>query len=197
MASRVLFSFRMKLLTSAAIVAAMAAHAHADAFELKNLEGFETCMQLDEMVVTEETADGSQSRFLSEVEIQVRCVASATRLLATAKKKDAIVPFIAATKRLSAPVNALPLVDLAVRVSLTSCNDNEIYDVLAAALELPSDFGSYVARTKPIVARCLKDKAFQKDFTDELGSHNKTLSAHACDVLLEQKLIVSCKGSKP
>jgi hypothetical protein len=187
----------MKLMISAALLAAMAPRAHADVFELRNLEDFETCMQLDELLVTEETADGRQSRFLSEVEIQQRCIASATRLLATAKKKDVIMPFIDATKRLSAPVNALPLIDLAVGVSLSSCNNSEIYDALAAALDLPSGTGTYLARAKPIVVRCLKDKTFQKDFTEELGSHDKNLAAHTCDVLLEQKLVKSCKGSKP
>jgi hypothetical protein len=51
----------MKLLAIAALT-----RAHADAFELRNLEGFETCMQLDEMLVTEMTADGSQYRWLSD-----------------------------------------------------------------------------------------------------------------------------------
>jgi hypothetical protein len=152
-------------------------------------------MQIDDMIVTETTATGSQSRHLDEIEIQVRCIASAARLLATAKKQAAIMPFIAATKRLSAPINALPLIDLATRVALPSCN--ELYDVLESALELPDDFGHYVAHAKPIAARCLKDKAFQKGFTDELGSREKLLAAHACDLLLEQKLIQSCTGSKP
>ncbi len=152
----------MKWILSTAILAALITQAHADAFTFMDLDGFEACLQLDEMVMTEKTADGSQSRFLSEVEIQGRCIASATRLLATTKNKDTIMPFIDATKRLSAPVNALPLIDLAVRVSPPSCNDSEIYAVLASALELPDDLGNYATRAKPTVARCLKDKTFQK-----------------------------------
>jgi len=187
----------MKWLVSAAVLTAMTTQARADVFDVKDLDGFEACLDLDELVETVHTPDGAQTRFVGKIEIQVRCIASATRLLANAKRKEAIMPFVDATKRLSAPVNALPLIDLVTRVSLPACNDSEIYDVLAAALEIPSELGGYVARAKPIVARCLKDTVFLKDFTDEVRSHDKHLAAHACDILLEQKLIKSCKGSKP
>lgn len=188
----------MKLLMIVVVLAAMTTRVHADAFEFSDVEGFEGCMQLDHLVETVRTGNGSQTRFLSEIEIQIKCIAAASQLLARAKKKDAIMPFIGAVKRLSAPVNALPLIDLVTRVSLPSCDDSENYDVLAAALELPGEpGGGYVARAKPIVVRCLKDKAFQKDLIDELGSREKNLAAHACDILLEQKLVKSCKGSKP
>jgi hypothetical protein len=188
----------MKALLTAAVLGAMTVPAHADAFDIKDLEGFEQCLQLDELLVTVRTADGTQTRLLGPAEIQPRCITAAAQLLASSKDKAAIMEFVEAVRRLSAKENSLELVDLVTRVSLPQCNDELVYDVLTAALdhhEKPKN--GYVARATPIAARCLKDKTFRKDFTDELKSTDKNLAIHACDILLQEKVVTSCKGSKP
>jgi hypothetical protein len=187
-----------KVISAAAVLAAMTAQARADAFEFKDVAGFETCLQLEDLVETVNTADGSQIRFLTELEIQGRCIDSAGRLLSGTKNKDTIMHFVDAVKRLSAPVNSLALIDLVVRLSPPACDDIEVYEVFASALELPDELaGNYLARAKPIVARCLKDKAFRKDFVEELHSRKTHLAAHACDILQNEKIVNSCKGTKP
>jgi hypothetical protein len=189
---------KLMLIGSAAVLAAMTTQVRADVFEFKDLDGFESCLQLDELVVTVKTASGSQTRLLNNLEIQGRCIDSAVQLLAGTKDKDTVMGFADAVKRLSAPENSLGLIDLAVRISPPSCNDLEVYSVLASALERPDQLAaSYVARAKPIVARCLKDKSFRKDFVEELHSRDKYLAAHACDILLQEKIVSSCKGTKP
>jgi len=198
-ASRVLFVRSMKpMLLAAAVLGAMTVRAHADAFDIKDLDGFEQCLQLDELLVTVRTADGTQTRLLGPREIQPRCITAGAQLLASSKDKAKIISFVDAVKRLSAAENALELVDLLTRVALPTCNDELVYDVLTAALEHPDKPRvGYVARATPIAARCLKDKSFRKDFSDELKSADKNLATHACDILLQEKVVTSCKGSKP
>ncbi len=171
------------------------ATARADAFAFKDIEGFEKCLQLDHLVESVTTPDGVQSRFLAPLEIQLRCIEAAEKLLAPAKNKDKLMSFVGAVKRLSAPENSLGLVSLVVDLAVASCNDSEIYDVLVRALEHNGD--AYVVRSTAIVKRCLKDKAFRKDFTDELASSDTNLAAHACEILRDEKLVTSCKRSKP
>jgi len=199
LASAVLLSPGMKLMIlTAAVLAAMTTRARADAFEIRDLGGFESCLQREEMLETVKTTNGSQVRLLSNLEIQARCIDSAVQLLAGTKRKDTVMRYVDAVKRLSAPVNSLPLIDLAVRISPPACNDIEVYEVLAAALELPDKLGaSYIARAKSIVARCLRDKSFRKDFVEELHSHDPQLAAHACDILQKEKIVSACKGSTP
>ena len=180
------------------MLAVMTAQARADVLEVKDLDGFETCLQLDELLVTVKTATGSQTRLLGNPEIQPRCIASAVQLLAGTKDQHTVLSFVDAVKRLSAPGNALELVDLVVRRSPAACNDTEVYDVLTSALERPDELaGNAIVRARPVVARCLKDKAFRKDFLEEIDSSNRHLAAHACDILRQEKLVTSCKGSKP
>jgi hypothetical protein len=188
----------MKWFLAATLVALMTTRARADAFEVQDLDSFEECLQLDELLVTVDTADGRQTRWLRPREIQPRCITAAAQLLATTKDKAKIMSFVEAVKRLSAPENALELVDLVTRVELPMCDDMTVYYILADALEHPdAPRAGYVARATPIVARCLKDKAFRTDFVDELHSADKNLVAHACDILRVEKVVTSCKGTKP
>jgi hypothetical protein len=46
------------------------------------------------------------------------------------------------------------------------------------------------------VKRCLKDKEFRKDFLEEQDSSDANISANACQILLEEKLVKSCKAAK-
>jgi hypothetical protein len=188
----------MRWLASAVVLVAMTTVVRADAFEIRDLDGFEACMELDELLVTVKTADGTQTRLLNPIEIQTRCISSAAQFLAASKDKDKIMGFVDAVKRLSASENALELIDLVIRVSPPSCDDLEVYEVLVTALDHPDQpRGGYVARAQPIVARCLKNPAFRKDFVEELQSHDRNLATHACVILVQEKIVTSCKGSKP
>ena len=181
----------------AAFVVASVREARADVFAFRDLDGFERCLSLDHLVVTEKTGSGSQTRLLGPIEIQPRCIDAAARLLASEKSKATVMSYVDAIKRLSAAENSIDLIDLVVKLSLPACDDSEVYDVIARVLERPASSGGYVARAKPIIKRCLKDAAFRKDFLEELGSDNKYLAANACDIAREEKLVKSCKGSKP
>jgi hypothetical protein len=167
-------------------------------FAFKDLDGFEKCLQTDHLVEKVNTDKGSQTRYLSQVEIQIRCVESAVKVLAPAKSKDTDLDFIGAVKRLSAPENALDLISVLVDHTITGCNDIAAYEVLTRSLARPKDTSksSYFTKAKTIVKRCLKDKDFKTDFMDEQTSENGHLGANACEILLEEKLVKSCKGTK-
>lgn len=170
--------------------------ARADVFAFKDLDGYEKCMQLDHLVETVNTDKGSQTRMLGEHEIQLRCIESAVKLLSASKNKDLMMDFVKATKRLSAPVNALDLISVLVDTSVVACNEMAVYEVLTRALSLPKDEKYYLTRVRSVVKRCLKDKDFRKDFLEEQDSSDANVSANACQILLEEKLVKSCKAAK-
>lgn len=184
-----------RIVLGLAIVAGSAATAHADVFAFKDLEGFEKCMSLDHLVESTRTDGGEQHRWLEPGEIQQRCVAAAVKLLAPTKNKDLALEFVKTTKRMSAPVQALPLIDLLVGWSLTTCNDMENYEVMMRPLDAPPDRWAF-PRAKAIIKRCLKDGAFKKDFLDEQDSEEGHRGENACHILLEEKLVKACKGGK-
>ncbi len=180
------------------VLAAAAAPARADVFAFKDLDGFEKCMQLDHLVETIKTDKGAQTRVLGPDEIQPRCIEAAAKLLAQAKNKDMAFDFVKATKRLSAHVNALELINVLVDLSLPHCNQMEVYDVLMEGLEVSKDdTGPYLKRARAAIKKCLKDKDFKKDFVDEKDSANEYRAANACQILLDEKIVKSCKGGKP
>jgi hypothetical protein len=168
--------------------------AHADVFGFKDLEGYEKCLQTDHVVETVKTDKGEQSRLLSPLEIQLRCVDSAVKLLTPSKDKALITSFIKTTKRMTAHENSLDLINLLVARSLPACNDMAIYEVLNRSLNRPRDTHrrSYFTRARAIVKRCLKDPQYRKDFLEEKDSSEDYLRANACAILLEEKLVKSC-----
>jgi hypothetical protein len=170
--------------------------AAADVFVFKDLDGFEKCMQTDHLVEKVKTDSGSQTRLLSPEEIQVRCVEAAAKLIAGAKNKDTGLAFVAATKRLSAPENALEIISPLVDFAVPACNEMAVYEVLLRGLSRDKDGNTVYAKTRSIVKRCLKDSEFKKDFLEEKDSADAQLAANACGILLEEKLVKSCKASK-
>ena len=172
--------------------------AHADVFAFKDLEGFEKCMSTDHMVEEVKTDKGSQTRLLGEVEIQMRCIESAVKVLTPLKNKDTDLKFIDSAKRLTAHENAVDLVGVLADHAAVGCNEMSAYTVLTKALSHPKDTGtrSLFSRTKVVVKRCLKDNQFKSDFLEEKDSSDSYLAANACDILLEEKLVKSCKGAK-
>ena len=120
----------MKLPVIVAAVVASTTIARADVFAFKDRDGFERCLNTDHLIESKNTSDGAQHRFLSQVEIQIRCIESAVKLLSGTRNNDTFHDFIDSVKRLSAPENAIDLVDLDAGVSLATCNDMENYSVI-------------------------------------------------------------------
>lgn len=174
----------------------LATPAHADLFTFTDVEGFEKCLQTERLLEKTKTSTGEQARIVSQPEIQQRCIGSAAALLR--KQKDAALglSLVTATKRLSAPSNALPLVDALTTFSIASCNELEAYTVLTHVLQVPKRRG-WFGKASPVVKRCLADKQYRQDFLEELESPEGELAIHACDLLRQEKLHKTCKGSKP
>jgi hypothetical protein len=170
--------------------------ARADVFAFKDLEGFVKCMQLDHLVEKVTTDKGEQARFLSQVEIQLRCVESAVKLVSANKNKDLMMEFIKTTKRESAWENALDLTGVLIDTSIAACNDIAVYEVFTKALGYPKDNRFYLPRVRSIVKRCLKDKEFRKDFLEEQDNGDSYVAGNACQILVEEKLVKSCKAAK-
>jgi hypothetical protein len=170
------------------------APAYADIFVFKDQGGFEKCMETDHLVEKVKTDTGSQTRLLSPEEIQVRCVAAGAKLVAGTKNKDLALAFVKATRRLSAPENALDLIAPLADFAVAACNEMAVYEVLLRGLSR-NKANTMFAKTRGIVKRCLKDAAFKKDFLEEKDSSDATLAANACQILLEEKLVKACKES--
>jgi len=170
--------------------------AYADIFVFKDLDGFEKCMQTDHLIEKVKTDTGSQTRILSPEEIRVRCLEAAAKLIAATKNKDMGLEFVKSTKRLSAPENALDLISPLVDFAVPACNEMAVYEVLLRGLSRDKEGNPVFAKTRSIVKRCLKDNEFKKDFLEEKDSSDAQVAANACGILLEEKLVKSCKASK-
>jgi hypothetical protein len=181
-----------------AIPSVVPALAHADVFAFKDLEGFEKCMNTDHLVEQIKTDNGSQTQLLGEVEVQMRCIDSAVKVLTPIKKKETDLEFIVSAKRLTAHENVVALVGVLADHTAAGCNEMKAYEVLTKALSHPKEAGtaSLFSRTKVVVKRCLKDAEFKKDFLEEKDSSDSYLAANACTILLEEKLVKSCKEAK-
>lgn len=170
--------------------------ASADIFVFKDVDGFEKCLQTDHLVEQVKTDNGSQTRFLSEIEIQVRCIAAATKLVAGNKNKAMALAFVESTRRLSAPENALEIIGALADFAVPACNDMEVYKIILRGLSRSKDDNGVFARTRRIVKRCLKDSDFKKDFLEEKDSADTMVADNACGILLEEKLVKACKGTR-
>ncbi len=180
------------------LLLSMQSVAHADVFAFKDLDGFEKCLQTDHLVEKVKSDKGEQARYLDELEIQMRCIEAAVKVISPQKSKDNDLEFIGAVKRLSAPENSLDLINVLVDHTIAGCNELAAYEVLTKSLSRPKDKSksSVFMKAKTIVKRCLKDKEFKTDFMEEKDKPDGYLSANACEILLEEKLVKSCKETK-
>jgi len=103
-------------------------------------------MELDHLVEKVNTDKGAQARLLSPLEIQMRCIEAAVKLVSASKNKDLAMDFVKATKRLTAPENSLDLVGALVDISIAACNDLAAYEVLIKGLTYPRTTGSTCRR---------------------------------------------------
>jgi hypothetical protein len=197
-AERIIVKRGLILLVVAGTAAGTASSARADVFGFKDLEGYERCLQTDHLVETVKTDKGEQSRFLSQVEIQLRCIESAVKLLGPSKDKDLAMSFVKSTKRLSSHENSLDLINVLVDKSLPDCNEMAVYEVINRGLSRPktTEAKSSYSRARIVAKKCLKDAQYKKDFLEEIDSSDAQLAANACEILLEEKLVKSCPAKK-
>jgi hypothetical protein len=186
----------LKVWSSLALLLATVGVARADVFAFKDLEGFENCMRLDHLIEKVDTAGGSQTRLLDPAEIQQRCIAAAVKLASARKDKDLTMELVKATRRLSGDANAIDLTGVLIDLSIAACNDMPVYEVFLAALAVPGDNTFYLPRVRRVVKRCLKDKQFRKDFLEEQDNGDASIARNACQILLDEKLVKSCKAGK-
>lgn len=178
------------------LIALASGVARADVFAFKNVAGYEKCMALDHLVETVMTDTGAQTRFLSHEEVQVRCIESAVKLVSGTKNTDLMLELVKTTRRLAAPEAALGLAQVLVETSLAGCNDLVVYEVLLAGLSGTADDRVFLPTAELVAKRCLRDATFKKDFVEEKDNTDKRIAANACQILAEEKLVKSCKGSK-
>jgi hypothetical protein len=169
--------------------------AHADVFAFNDVDGFEKCMRVDFLVETVHTKDGDQSRAVDQNEIQARCVEAAAHLVATTRKPDLGIALVHSARRLGSSPGALPIADATTAVALPPCNDLELYSTLLEPLSR-EDNDPLLARSRGVIKRCLADRDFRKDFIDEKDSDDAKRATNACRILVEEKLVKSCKGAK-
>jgi len=178
------------------IVALLAGHADADVFAFKDAAGFEKCMQLDHLIEHTNTADGAQTRVLLREDIQPRCIEAAVRITARTKDKALAMDCVTITKRETAPEMALDLIGVLVDLTLPACNQMDIYEVLVRPLSSGHEADAPKAKATAIIKRCLRNGEFKKDFLDEKDSGDEARARNACRILLDEKLVKSCKGGK-
>jgi hypothetical protein len=171
------------------IASLVAVDARGDVFGFKDAPGFEKCMQLDHLL----ERVGDQARLLGPEEIQPRCIEAAARLVARTRDKTLGFDCVAITKRETAPVMALDVIAPLVDLSLAACNEMEIYEVLLRPLSTGADDERPKAKATAIIRRCLRDGTFRKDFADERTSGDDTRAKNACRILIEEKVVRSCK----
>jgi hypothetical protein len=170
--------------------------AHADAFGFKDAKGFEKCMQLDHLVESVKTDKGFEHRALTPDEIQPRCVTAAAALVTQTKDKALGLACLQIARRESGPEMSIDVIGALTAVSPPACNEMQAYEVLLRPLSdgYETDWGKN--KVKPIIKRCLRDKDFKSDFLEEKDSGDATRAANVCRILLEEKLVKSCKESK-
>ncbi|NVB84618.1 MAG: hypothetical protein HOV81_39960 [Kofleriaceae bacterium] len=186
----------MRINTVVVATLALPAPAYAGAFDFKDAAGFEKCMQLDHLVETTRTGAGAEHRVLGPDEIQPRCVAAEVALVEKTKDKALAATGVAITRRESSPELALDPVGALVKLSLPACNDSDIYSIVMRPMSEGYDTDYGKKHAIPIIKRCLKDKQFKQDFLEEKDSSDAVRAANVCQILLEAKLVKSCKGSK-
>jgi hypothetical protein len=177
----------------AVVLLATPAAAYADAFGFKDAKGFETCMRLDHLVESVRTGKGFEHRVLAPDEIQPRCITAAAALVTQTRDKALGLACLQISRRESNPEMSIDLVGALTAVALPACNEMQAYEVLLRPLSdgYESDLGKN--KVKPIIKRCLKDNDFKTDFLEEKDSGDASRAANACHILLEQKLVKSCK----
>jgi hypothetical protein len=169
--------------------------ANADIFRFSDVAGYEKCLRTDHLAERTNTASGAQARWLNAADVQIRCVESAANFLAGKKDVGLMKEFVKTTMRGTAHENAIDIVAPLVKASLAECNDLEIYKIILKTLSRPKSdsTASYFQKGRKVTLACLKDKQFKQDFLEEKDSSDSYLSANACEILLEQKLVPSCK----
>jgi hypothetical protein len=173
----------------------VAGNAAADIFDIKNEQNFTDCMSSDHLIETKGDKV-KQSKYLSSLDIQERCISAAKKHLAKEKDPKVIANWIAISNKYSHRDNAIDLIGLQVKLAVKTCNDKDIYDRVMSIMAMPSkkDPESLYQRGWNVIRTCLKDKQFKEDFMDEQDSSKSSYQyTNVCEVLMGEKLIKKCK----
>jgi hypothetical protein len=178
------------------VLIATPAVASADAFGFKDAKGFERCMQLDHLVESTKTDTGGEHRILGPEEIQPRCVTAAAALVTRTRSSALGIACLQVSRRESAPETSIDLIGALTAVAPPACNEMQAYEVLLRGLSDGYETDWSVKKVTPIIKRCLKDLEFKSAFLEEKDSGDAKRAANACQILLEEKLVKSCRGRK-
>lgn len=177
------------------IGAFLSSTAAADIFDIKTEKDFSTCLENDHLVVT--TGDKEkQSKYLSSLEIQMRCLQAATKRLAKEKDPKVIVKWTEIANTRTHRDNTIDLIGLRVKLDKNACNDKDVYERIMSIMAMPSnkDEESLFQRGWKVIRTCLADKQFKEDFMAEQDSSKTSYQyTNVCEVLMGEKLIKKCK----
>lgn len=171
------------------------AWAQGSIFDFQDREGYEKCLRQNALVETAKGDSVDEHRRVDHFEIQTRCIQHAVKMLSAKKDAHELLEYIKSTKQSSSTINAIDFVQLLVNASRPACNDMDVYTVMKQCLAGPKDKGpsSYFEKARKAIRVCLKDAEFRKDFIDEKDSDDTYVSANACEILLDEKIVKSCK----
>ncbi len=184
-----------KAVVPALVGAFLSGMAAADVFDVKSEKTFSDCLANDHLVET--TGDKTkQTKYLSSLDIQMRCIQAATKHLAKEKDPKVIAKWTEIAYLNSHRDNAIDLIALHVKLDKNACNDKEIYTRIMSIMAMPSrkDPESLYQRGWKVIRICLADKQFKEDFMAEQDSTKGSYQyTNVCEVLMGEKLIKKCK----
>jgi len=150
-------------------------------FQFTDPSGFELCLgQVPPKV---------GKRTMTKLEIADKCLSQAEKNV-TAKPKDmeAIKGYLTATKRGSAPENALPFMRAWIDLDVKACEDVDGWDVLIAAISHPDAYPSasvsFAKTGRALITKCLKNPTSKADFIEELETNEDSyVKNNLCQLL--------------
>ncbi len=114
----------MKTSVIALVLVVGAAQARAGVFDFKDADGFTRCMQTEELLETVKTDQGRETRYLSQDEIQARCIAAEVALVAKTKDKALATACVEITRRERSLEAAIEPAGALIALSLPACDDD-------------------------------------------------------------------------
>jgi len=173
----------------------IATSARADIFAIKTEKDFSTCLETDHLVVTKGEKE-KQSKYMSELDIQMRCLKEASKRLSKEKDPKVIAKWIEIANTRTHRDNTIDLIGLRVKLDKKACNEKDVYERIMSIMAMPSnkDEESLFQRGWKVIRTCLADKQFKEDFMDEQESSKTSYQyKNVCEVLMGEKLIKKCK----
>jgi hypothetical protein len=165
-------------------------------FDFKDVAGFQSC--LEQKLVSVETNQGKETvkSLLTQNDIIIKCHKSSLDLLKAEKQVSVIKKYIEVVKTKFKKEEALPHLQLLVKLDVKECNTIENYEVMMAGFAHPESYPeknySYEKMAAEIASLCLKDPTFKSDFQEEITSSDTYTKANVCKILKSQKILTQC-----